>query len=60
MVTWSVHHDLATIMSSLVSLQIAFQQLALQKLTEMGKLPRGLPDIVKEGVKHLMEYINAK
>ena len=44
----------------LLSSQIAFQQLALQKIQSIGKLPRGIPEVFKDAVKNLTEYIIAK
>ena len=48
------------IITWLLSFQIAFQQLALQKIQSIGKLPRGIPEVFKDAVKNLTEYIIAK
>lgn len=40
--------------------QIAFQQLALDKVKSIGKLPRGTSDAVKDAVKNLTEFLTLK
>jgi tyrosine-protein phosphatase non-receptor type 23 len=39
---------------------IAFQQLAVEKVRSIGKLPRNTPDSVKDAVKNLTEYLTLK
>lgn len=40
--------------------QIAYQQLALEKVKSIGKPPRGTPDVVKEAIKNLSEFLTLK
>lgn len=35
-------------------------QLAVQKIQSLGKLPRGVPDTIRDTVKNFTDYITAK